>query len=170
MPDAVYTLFCPNSGQSVVVGCACKKAGHPVEDVGYHHDRCQMNSLTANLSCTGPQGCCGDACQGGTDCEAVTTSCPQGHGDCPVPDACAIHESVKAHHAAMAAAHAEHVELVAAGKAAAAVAHAAAVLDAPPDQCPGGHCHADLPDCKVHHPIVITAGIASAVLRPVTTS
>lgn len=159
MPDAVFTVFCPNSGHRVIVGCACEDAGHNPGVAGYHHDRCQMNSLTANLPCTGPGGCCGEACAGGADCETVANSCQGGHGDCPVPGSCPVHEGYKAHYNAMHAAFAGHDG---------GERHAFEDLAQPPESCPGGHCHAGIPECKVHHPVVITAGLGSAHLRPVT--
>lgn len=171
MADAVFTIYCPTSGHRVLVGCACDEVGHPAGEVGYHHDRCQMRNLTANLPCAGTVGCCGEDLAD-HDCEAIANACPgaaTGHdgAPCPVPDACGVHEPAKAHHAAMREAHQAHRELVAAGRAE-DVRHAFLDLPEPPEACPGGHCHAGLPDCTVHHPVVITAGLAAATLRPVT--
>lgn len=162
-----YQVFCPNSGQTALAGCACEDAGHDVERLGAHHDRCQMNNLTANLACAGSAGCCGVDDQPGVhDCEAIANACPGGHGDCPEPADCKLWATVKAHHAAMAATLAEHQANVAAGQAE-SVPHFTEMADALPDDCPGGHCHKDLPDCTVHHPVIITAGQGTAVLRPV---
>lgn len=156
-----YQVYCPASGQTALAGCACEDAGHNVEQAGVHHDRCQMSNLTSNLACAGTDQCCGDVA-GDHDCEAVSNACPGGHGDCPVPDDCRLHESAKAHLDAMRA------HLAAARDA----GDDAALADAPeierlPDSCPGGHCHADIEDCTVHHPVIIMAGQGSAYLRPV---
>ena len=162
MPDAVFTIYCPNTGHRVLIGCACEDADHPVEELGYHHDRCQMRNPTANLPCAGSVECCGELDQAGVhDCEAIANACPGGHGDCPVPAECPTHEPAKAHYKAMAAAHADHPP---------GVRHAFLDLAEPPEECPGGHCHKLIGDCTVHHPVIITAGLAAAVLRPVATS
>jgi hypothetical protein len=34
------------------------------------------------------------------------------------------------------------------------------------EDCPGGHCHKDVDGCTVCHPVIITAGMGAAVLRP----
>jgi len=160
-----YQVYCPNSGQAVLAGCACEDAGHDAAAAGSHHDRCQMSNLTSNLACAGPGGCCGDVGED-HDCEAISNACPGGHGDCPVPDACALHESVKAHYQLMSAELAQHKASVAGGRAE-DVPHFAEAVQEPPDACPGGHCHADIEDCAVHHPVIIIAGQGTAVLRPV---
>lgn len=160
-----YQVYCPNSGQTALAGCACEDAGHNPLAAGVHHDRCPMNNLTSSLACAGTEQCCPGAA-GDHDCEAVSNACPGGHGDCPVPDDCALHESVKAHHAAMAAELAQHKANVAEGHAE-DVPHFAEVAEKPPDGCPGGHCHKLIDDCAVHHPVIIIAGQGTAVLRPV---
>ena len=164
-----YQVYCPSSGQTVLAGCACEDAGHDVEQAGVHHDRCQMSNLTSNLACAGPGGCCGDV-EDDHDCEAVANACEGGHGDCPVPDACSLHESTKAAHAALAAQFEElhgPLDQDPAGLSDVALGHAIMAADKPPDACPGGHCHADIEDCAVHHPVIIMAGQGAAFLRPV---
>lgn len=152
-----YQISCPSSGFSVVVDCACHQVGHDAMAAGAHHERCMMNNLTANLPCTGSDSCCGGKCKG-RDCEDVANSCQGGHGDCPEPDSCQLHQSYKDHYALMKQAAADDTG---------GEPHAFSDLAEPPEQCPGGHCHKDIEDCKVHHPIVIAAGLGSAVLRPV---
>jgi hypothetical protein len=160
-----YQVHCPNSGQTVLAGCACEDAGHDAAAAGRHHDRCQMASLTANLACAGSAECCGSVGED-HDCEAISNACPGGHGDCPVPDDCALHESVKAHYKQMAAGLGQHKANVAAGLAE-DVPHFAEAAQEPPEQCPGGHCHKLIEDCAVHHPVTIIAGQGTAYLRPV---
>ncbi len=147
-----YHITCPQSGVSVTVSCGCHLVDHDPMAAGAHHGRCQMNDLTANVRCPPEAGCC----QEDHSHEATANACPGGHGACPEPDSCRLHESVKAHMDSLRA-------------------HAAAegLDDHPsamrlPDACPGGHCHKDLKDCTVCHPVIITAGEGSAVLRPVT--
>jgi hypothetical protein len=140
-----------------VVSCGCHLVGHPVAETGEHHARCQMANLTSNLACPPASGCC----QEDHDHEAAANACPGGHGDCPDPGSCALHASVRAHYRATLDAHRAHVEAGGQDR------HAIEDLAEPPPSCPGGHCHVALPDCTVCHPVIITAGIGTAVLRPV---
>jgi hypothetical protein len=165
-----YQVYCPNSGQTALAGCACEDAGHDVAAAGVHHDRCPMNNLTANLACAGTAQCCGDAAGTDHDCEAVANACPGGHGDCPEPADCKLWASVKAAHTALVAQfEAVHgpLDQDPAGLSDEALGHAVMAADKPPDDCPGGHCHKDIADCTVHHPVIIMAGQGAAVLRPV---
>jgi hypothetical protein len=124
-----------------------------------------MNNLTANLSCPESAGCC----QQDHDHEAAANACPGGHGACPEPSTCRLNESVKAHHLAMRQAwDAEFGHLDPAALPDQALGHAIYLAADPPDACPGGHCHKDIPGCTVCHPVIITAGVGTAVLRPVT--
>lgn len=162
----MFTVTCPVSGASAVVACACDQVGHDPAAAGAHHGRCQMNNLTANVHCPPEAGCCPED----HDHEAAANACPGGHGPCPEPGSCRLHASVKAHHAAMIAhAEADHgPQDTWADQGLTAILAAAA--QPPPGDCPGGHCHKDLADCTACHPVIITAGIGAAVLRPVATS
>jgi len=162
----MYTVTCPQSGMSAVVACACHLVGHNAVEAGEHHERCQMNSLTSNLACPPEAGCC----QVDHDHEAAAV-CAQDHPmDCPDPGGCLLHQSNKAHYAAMVA-HAEADHGPRDTWADQGLHQMLAVAQAmePPDECPGGHCHKDIPGCNVCHPVIITAGVGTAVLRPVTT-
>jgi hypothetical protein len=157
-----YQLTCPQSGVSVTVDCACNQVGHNPVAAGKHHDRCMMNNLTSNVKCPPGSGCC----EQDHDHEAAAI-CPQDHDmACPEPGTCSLWASALAHHAAARAALEAHV-----ADPDAPVPdeeHFAHALAEPPESCPGGHCHKDIPGCNVCHPIIITAGQGSAVLRPVT--
>jgi len=166
----MYTLTCPQSGASVVVACACSQVGHNPVAAGAHHERCQMNNLTSNVACPPEAGCCPED----HDHEATANACPvsprnggPGHGDCPEPASCRQHAAAKAHYQATVQAHAVHREMVAAGLHPGGD-HAAEALAEPPEECPGGHCHVAIEDCTVCHPVIVTAGVGTAVLRPVT--
>ena len=153
-----YHITCPDSGFNVTVDCACHQVGHDAVAAGVHHEQCQMNNLTANLPCSDPgvPGCCEED----HDHEAAAAACPGGHGECPEPATCRQHLANVRHYEAMAAHAAEHDG---------PEAHAFAAMAEPPGECPGGHCHRDIKDCTVCHPVIITAGGTAAVLRPVTT-
>jgi hypothetical protein len=154
----VYTVTCPASGLSAVVACACDQVGHDALATGAHHERCQMSNITSNLRCPPAFGCC----QKDHDHEAAANACPGGHGDCPEPDTCRLWGSVLAHNTAMRQAYKEHQ---ATGS---NTVHVAEMLKTAPAACPGGHCHKDIDGCTVCHPVIITAGQGTAVLRPVT--
>jgi hypothetical protein len=97
-----------------------------------------MVNLGALVTCVPGRGCCAEA----HDHDAAANACPGGHGDCPVPEACAAWEG--------ATADTRHT-----------------LYDGPSaGACPGGHCHKDIEGCTVCRPLVITAMPGSAAITP----
>jgi hypothetical protein len=117
-----------------------------------HLPACRLANPDAAVVCPDPQrtGCC----PLDHDHAAAANACPGGHGACPEPEVCAMWGAVKAH----------HVALLQVGVPGTPEPGSAEL----PQDCPGGHCHKDLPDCTGCRPLTITAMPGSARLLPVT--
>jgi hypothetical protein len=157
MPFHAQCLGCSSSAY---VDCLCP-AGFDPAAAGFHvAGVCPMANPDAEVVCPDPAktGCCPI----NHDHAAAANACPGGHGACPEPADCRLHAGIKAQHVALRAALAEdgHDDL-----AAAVPEPGSAEL---PHDCPGGHCHKDLPDCTGCRPLIITAMPGSATIRPVT--
>jgi hypothetical protein len=148
----MFMLECRGGcGTTTVVDCTCPQA---LLDAGEHRASCGMSHPGTSLVCATNDGCCtkGGDCPGHmdhhSDCEPGKAG---SHGPCPDAEAereCGLWAPVKAHHHAMVD------SLKDEAKAKAVLGFHRSEI---PDACPGGHCHADDPDCAVHRPIMITA-------------
>lgn len=123
-------IQCPGCQTATFVQCTC-----PPETPG-HLAGCPYVSLDAQVACPPDSDCC----QEDHDHGAAANACPHlsdpSHHEgtpCPEPDSCKIWTSDNRD---------EHRELRKAGE--------------PVPDCPGGHCHKDLPDCTVCRPLTIT--------------
>jgi hypothetical protein len=152
-----FHAMCPGCTTSAYLDCTCPASFDPASAGMHLAGVCVLADPDGAVICaegSDDPRCCHDD----HDHAAQANGCPGGHGDCPEPATCALHRSVKAHHAAMMAAAAE-----ANGDRAAMV-----LPPEPPDDCPGGHCHWELDECTVCRPLIIAAMPGSARLQPVT--
>lgn len=122
---------CPGCMSQVFLDCTCPP-GHAA-NVGAHHPECSHASIDAQLNCR--------CCPQDHDHAAAANACPGGHGSCP--DAgrdCRTWRGIIAD---------------ALNPAVGPESHPAFEGSEIPD-CPGGHCHKDIPDCTVCRPLIIT--------------
>lgn len=132
-------VTCPGCSTQAFLECSCP-AGF-IDAVGEHHGDCTHSNVDAAVIC--PPG--SDCCPRDHDHAAMANSCHGNHEAVPCPEdagkcrvwkgaiADAYHPQFTGHHALF------KLE-----------------KDEPPPSCPGGHCHADIPDCAVCRPLVIT--------------
>lgn len=126
--------------------CTCP-AGHAA-NVGAHHPECSHANIDANLVCS--------CCPQDHDHAAAANSCPGGHSDpCPEPRTCRTWRGVTAD--------LRHPDEATRRVAAEALGVSG---ETGPGDCPGGHCHKDLPGCTVCRPLVITMVPGSADITP----
>lgn len=110
---------------------------------GTHLDACRMTNLDLQVTC--PPG--GSCCQEDHDHGAAANACPRDHTDpCPEPASCKVWAGMKAavHPDAEPPPHLAHLT----------------------GDCPGGHCHKDIPGCTVCRPLIITVVPGSVELKP----
>lgn len=144
-------VTCPGCSTQAFLECTCPSGF--VEAVGEHHGDCTHSDIDAAIAC--PPG--SDCCPEDHDHAAMANSCHGNHEDvaCPEEDGkCRVWQGAiaDAHHPMYAGAH----PLLGAD-------HAA---DDRIPECPGGHCHKDIPDCAVCRPLVITVLPGSAQIIP----
>jgi hypothetical protein len=139
-------ILCPESLEQAYLECGCPE-GH-VEANGSHHETCALADIYGQLPCSAPGT--GTCCEKDHD-HQVAAECPGGHTDpCPEPPGkCRLWNGLK-----------QHVK----GREDELTADQRAELRG---ECPGGHCHKDVPGCNVCHPIIITVPAASGTaLKP----
>ena len=143
---------CPGCMTQAFLECTCPP-GH-TENVGQHHPECSHHNVDASITC--PPG--DDCCQEDHDHAAMANSCHGNHAGVPCPEephACRVWKGAIAdlHHPEEATRRT-----------------AAAVLDVShedgPPPCPGGHCHAAIPDCAVCRPLIITVLPGGTTIQP----
>jgi hypothetical protein len=130
-------VSCQGCGTQAFLECTCPP-GH-VALIGAHDAGCPHYNLDANLACPPGSGCC----QVDHDHGTAANACPGNHGDVPCPEepgTCRVWRG--------AIADAFH-PLFEPGS------HPLFSGEKIPD-CPGGHCHKDIPGCGVCRPLVIT--------------
>lgn len=139
-------LQCNGCGSQVFTDCACPP-GHDAAAAGAHHDSCPHSDLDGQLACR----CCPE----NHDHAAAANACPGGHDDapCPEPRDCRLwkNATVDARHPLYEGGH----PLLAPG-------HRKG--DPVPD-CPGGHCHKDVPGCAICRPVTITVIPGSTTIQ-----
>lgn len=126
-------VLCPGCTTQVFLECTCPPGYVAV--AGEHHATCSHRDIDANVTCPPDSDCC----QADHDHAAAANACPGGHEDaaCPEPKKCKVW--------AGAIADARH-PLFEPGS------HPLFSGAAIPD-CPGGHCHKDIPGCTVCRPL-----------------
>ena len=128
-------LQCPGCMTQAFTDCTCPP-GHTA-NTGRHHPECSHSNLDAQLSCS--------CCPVDHDHGAAANACPGDHAGAACPDAadCRIWKGAIAD--AFSPGYTGDHPLMA--------GHDPG--DPVPD-CPGGHCHKDVPGCTVCRPMVIT--------------
>lgn len=141
-------VTCPGCSTQAFLECTCPDGF--IEAVGAHHGDCTHSDIDASLTC--PPG--SDCCPLGHDHAAAANSCPGGHEDVPCPE-----DAGRCRVWAGAIADAHHPQFVPGS-------HPLFSGEKIPD-CPGGHCHKDIPDCTVCRPLIVTVMPGSIVVTPV---
>lgn len=128
-------VSCNGCGTAAYVDCLCSSLGQNPSELGYHHATCGFSDLGANVTCPPGSGCCDGSAHPGVSHDAAANACPQidmgTHGPCPEPASCKSWYGMHDH---------RYVHITEGV--------------APPD-CPGGHCHKDIPDCTICRPVTI---------------
>jgi hypothetical protein len=122
----------------VFLECTCPP-GHTAT-TGAHHPECSHADIDAKVACPPEATQC---CQVDHHHGNAANACPGGHDDvaCPEPPGqCKVWRG--------AIADAFHPEFVPGSH--------PLFSGAKPPPCPGGHCHAAIPDCAVCRPLIIT--------------
>lgn len=128
---------CPGCMTQVFLECTCPP-GHIVA-TGDHHPDCTHTDIDAKVACPPGSDCCAED----HDHAAMANSCHGNHEDvaCPEPAGkCTVWRGAIAD---------AHHPLFEPGS------HPLFSGKEPPP-CPGGHCHASIPDCTVCRPLIIT--------------
>lgn len=130
-------VTCPGCSTQAFLECSCPPGF--IDAVGQHHGDCSHANPDAALICAPGSGCCPES----HDHAAAANACPGNHADTACPE-----EAGKCGVWRGAVADAHH-PLFEPGS------HPLFSGSTVPD-CPGGHCHKDIPDCGVCRPLVIT--------------
>jgi hypothetical protein len=136
-------ILCPGCLTSAYIDCACPPGWDPVTRghvtaaiaaiavaaAGAPVAPCPAGDLDAAITCPPGSPCCQEDHHHGE----AANACPGGHADCPEPGTCLVWKRTQA------SVHPDEP----------LPRHLAG-------DCPGGHCHKDLPDCTACRPLIIT--------------